>query len=152
MSTASTQTICVDCSSNLAEKCSVCEKDIPPVVNTTDNVVASTRSHTLEQLAKNVLEKLDHQGYCVIDKFHKEEKALAIVDEVKSIHAMGLMHNGQLTNTSTSESIRGDLIKWIGGKEAGTENITLHMRRVDALIREMKKMITYHRIEGRTKV
>jgi hypothetical protein len=65
---------------------------------------------------------------------------------------MGLMHNGQLTNTSTSENIRGDLIKWISGKEAGTENIALHMRRVDALIREMKKMITYHRIEGRTKV
>ena len=111
-----------------------------------------TRSNTLEVLAKNVLEKLDHQGYCVIDNFHKEDKALAILEEVKRIHATGQMRNGQLTSTLTSENIRGDLIKWVDGKDEGTENIVLHMKRVDALVRELDKMITYHKIEGRTKV
>ena len=119
-------------------------------VSTTENAMADTRSYTLEELAKHVLEKLNHQGYCVINKFHNEEKALAILDEVKSIHANGEMHNGQLASTATSENIRGDVVKWVDGRVKGTENIALHMRRTDALLRQLNKMISNHTIEGRT--
>ncbi len=112
--------------------------------------MADTQSYTLEDLAKNILLKLNHQGYCVIDNFHKEEKALVILEEVKSIHAKEEMHSGQLSGTVTSESIRGDLVKWVDGKVKGTENIALHMCRTDALLRQLNKMISYHTIEGRT--
>ena len=121
-------------------------------VNNTHCGMPDTRSNTLEELARNVLEKLTHQGYCVIDNFHKEEKALAILEEVKQIHKNGAMHNGQLSNTTTSEKIRGDLIAWVDGKQKETEYIGLHIRRVDALLRELNKMISYHTIEGRTQV
>ena len=154
MSTPSTETVCVDCSRlQWAQKCPTCEKEpIMTYVNNGHTVMQDTRSNTLEELARNVLEKLSHQGYCVIDKFHKEEKALAILEEVKRIHENGAMHNGQLTNTTTSENIRGDLIAWVDGKQRGTEYIGLHIRRVDALLRELNKMISYHTIEGRTQV
>lgn len=155
MSTPTTERVCVDCSRLMEKKCSSCEKDplsLIAFVNTNGNVMQDTRSNSLEELARNVLEKLDHQGYCVIDNFHKEEKALAILDEVKNVHERGGMHNGQLTNTLTSENIRGDLIAWLDGREERAENIALHIRRVDALLRELNKMISYHRIEGRTQV
>ena len=119
-------------------------------VNATENVMANIRSHTLEKLTNAVLEELNHQGYCVIDKFHKEDKALAILREVESIHAKGDMHNGQLASTVTSENIRGDLVKWVDGKVKGTEDIVFHMCRMDALLRRLNKMISYYTIEGRT--
>ena len=152
MSTPTTETICVDCSRlKLPRKCAACEKDVlMTCVNST--ITTDTRSNTLEELARNVVDKLNHQGYCVVDKFHKEEKALQILEEVKRIHENGGMHNGQLTNTLTSENIRGDLIAWVDGKIKGTENIGVHIRRVDALLRELNKMISYHKIEGRTQV
>ena len=153
MATPTAETICAACSNlELEKKCAACEKQIITHVNKGEDDMQDTRSSTLEELARNVLEKLNHQGYCIIDKFHKEEKALAILEEVKIIHATGQMHNGQLTSTLTSEDIRGDLIKWVDGKDEGTQNIVLHMRRVDALVRELNKMISYHKIEGRTKV
>ena len=107
--------------------------------------------YTLEELAKTALEELNDQGYCIIDKFHNEDKALAILDEVKCIHAKGEMHNGQLASTLTlAENIRGDLVKWVDGKVKGTESIAHHMRRTDALLRQFNKMISNHTIEGRT--
>ena len=45
--------------------------------------------------------------------------------------------------TLTSENMRGDLVKWVDGKVKGTENIALHMRRTDALLRQLNKMISY---------
>lgn len=154
MSIPATETTCVYCSQlELPRKCALCERDsLLNGYTDTRIMMQDTRSNTLEQLAKNVLEKLHHQGYCVVDKFHKEQTAIAILDEVRNIHENGHMHNGQLTNTLTSQSIRGDLIAWVDGREKGMENIALHMRRVDLLVRELNKMISYHRIEGRTQV
>ena len=147
-----TKPICVECSSlKLPRKCADCEKD---EIQTSLQLGTSWKPrdtiYTLEQLAKNVLEKLNDQGYCVIDKFHKEERALAILDDVKAIHASGEMHNGELASTLPSENVRGDLIKWVDGKAKGTENITLHMFGVDALLRELNKIIPHHKIEGRS--
>ncbi len=113
-------------------------------------VLADTESYALQKLTKAVWEELNHRGYCVVDKFHTEEKALAILNEAKSMHAKGEMHNGQLASTLTSESIRGDLVKWVDGKVKGTEVIALHMRRTDALLRQLNNMISYRTIQGRT--
>jgi hypoxia-inducible factor (prolyl hydroxylase) len=147
-----TKTVCVECSSlKLPRKCADCEKD---EIQTSFQLGTSWETHdtvyTVEQLANNVLEKLTHQGYCVVDKFHKEEKALTILNEVKNIHAHGEMHNGELASTLPSENVRGDIIKWVDGKTKGTENIAGHMCGVDALLRELNKIMPHHRIEGRT--
>ncbi|XP_028408997.1 egl nine homolog 1-like [Dendronephthya gigantea] len=157
MSKLAKETLCIDCRRlELPRRCDACKMlkqalTINTYVNSNVMSQPDTRSNTLEELARNVLDKLNHQGYCVIDKFHKEQTALAILDEVKRVHEKGRMHNGQLTtNTLTSENIRGDLIVWLDGREPENENILLHMRRVDALVRELNKMISYHKIEGRT--
>ena len=114
----------------------------------------SSQTHDFYTLKKvsTVLEELNEQGYSVIDKFHNEEKALAILDEVKNIHAKGKMHKGRLASTLSSQNIRGDFVMWVNGNVKGAENIALHMRRTDALLRQLNKIISYHRIEGRTKV
>ena len=112
----------------------------------------SSQTHDFYTLKKvsTVLEELNEQGYSVIDKFHNEEKALAILDEVKNIHAKGEMHKGRLASTLSSQNIRGDFVMWVNGNVKGAENIALHMRRTDALLRQLNKIISYHRIEGRT--
>ncbi len=113
--------------------------------------MADTESYALQKLTKAVWEELNHRGYCVVDKFHTEEKALAILNEAKSMHAKGEMHNGQLASTLTSKSIRGDLVKWVDGKAKGTEVIALHMRRTDALLRQLNNMISYRTIQEELK-
>ena len=112
----------------------------------------SVRTRTFEELADVVLKKLNSQGYCVVNKFHKEEKALAILEEVKAIKNGGLMHNGQLTSSVSSANVRGDQIAWIDGKEERTENIKMHMERVDKLIAMLNKKIEHYTIQERTKV
>lgn len=114
------------------------------------------RPRTLEDLAEIVFQKLSHQGYCVVDKFHKEEKAVAILDEVKRIHKDGLMHNGQLTSSVPSADIRGDQIAWIDNNEEHVQttyqNICSHMKKVDMLVRFLNMKITHKTLSDRTQV
>ncbi len=111
MNTFRTKIVCTNCI--VAHHC----KNNNTNVNKTENVMADTESYALQKLTKAVWEELNHRGYCVVDKFHTEEKALAILNEAKSMHAKGEMHNGQLASTLTSKSIRGDLVKWVDGKQ-----------------------------------
>ena len=153
MTSTRVRTVCVECSGlKLRGKCAGCKKG---TIRTSVQLGQSSwQTHsvfyTLEEEARNVLKKLKHQGYCIIDNFHKDEKALAILDEVRVIHASGEMHSGELASTLPSENVRGDIIKWVDGKGRGTENITSHMCGVDALVRELNNIIPHYKIETRT--
>ncbi|XP_046859185.1 prolyl hydroxylase EGLN3-like isoform X2 [Xenia sp. Carnegie-2017] len=133
---------------DMPKNCTACESFNSYISG--DDFLAYKRSNVLESLARNVLRKLETQGYCVVDRFHKEENALKILEEVKRIHKSGSMQKGQLSNSLTSENDRGDLIAWVKGKEEGKENIGLHIRRCDALFRELNKLMPDRIIEGRT--
>ena len=154
MSLPATATPCVGCSRlKVPEKCTLCQDSwILKNNERSAPVLSDMRSHTIEELANVVLKKLDSQGYCVIDKFHKEEKALGILKEVQGIHDRGLLQDGQLTSSMASVNIRGDQIAWIDGSESGSECIAYHMKRVDYLISLLNKNITHHTIKERTKV
>lgn len=154
MCSATATTSCIGCSYlKVPEKCSLCQDSwILGNNERSAPVLSDMRSHTIEELANIVLKKLNSQGYCVIDKYHKEEKALGILKEVKGIHDRGLLHNGQLTSSMVSANIRGDQIAWIDGTESGSECIAYHMKRVDYLISLLNKNITHHTIKERTKV
>lgn len=142
---------CLDCKPlDMPKNCTACESFNSYISG--DDFLACKRSNVLESLARNVLRKLETQGYCVVDRFHKEENALKILEEVKRIHKSGSMQKGQLSNSLTSENDRGDLIAWVKGKEEGKENIGLHIRRCDALFRELNKLMSDRIIEGRTQV
>ncbi|XP_008550191.1 egl nine homolog 1 [Microplitis demolitor] len=115
---------------------------------------------TLEGICKNVIRDMNIYGVCVVDGFLGREKGLSVLSEVLSMYDSGMFQAGQLVSNKASlrnsQSIRGDKILWIDGKEKECKNIGMLISQVDAIIVKANKMhsngvLSNYTINGRTK-
>lgn len=107
-------------------------------------------------IAKYVVENLRKYGHCVLDNFHGEKIAKAVLNEVKSLHSKGSFNYGQLQSTTghgtSNRRIREDEITWMNGNEDGCGNISHHMSITDTLLQLCNFFIKEHKIEMRSPV
>nr|XP_020642672.1 egl nine homolog 2 isoform X3 [Pogona vitticeps] len=93
-------------------------------------------------------------GICVKDSFLGEPLGARILAEVEALHHSGKFQDGQLVSQRTvpSQSIRGDQIAWVEGREPGCQAIGVLVARVDELIVHCAGKLGGYDINGRTKV
>ncbi|KAG8036568.1 hypothetical protein G9C98_003890 [Cotesia typhae] len=115
---------------------------------------------TLEDICSNVIYDMNTYGVCVVDGFLGPDRGLAVFKEVLSMYDSGMFQAGQLVSNKASlrnsQSIRGDKILWIDGKESECKNIGMLISQVDAIIVKANKMqkngtLGNYTINGRTK-
>uniref|UniRef100_A0A6J0T6L3 hypoxia-inducible factor-proline dioxygenase n=1 Tax=Pogona vitticeps TaxID=103695 RepID=A0A6J0T6L3_9SAUR len=92
-------------------------------------------------------------GICVKDSFLGEPLGARILAEVEALHHSGKFQDGQLVSQRTvpSQSIRGDQIAWVEGREPGCQAIGVLVARVDELIVHCAGKLGGYDINGRTK-
>ena len=110
------------------------------------------RTGRIYTFAHKAVEDLQSRGYCILDNFLGLPNALRIYQEVLQLNSRGLFVEGQLSDSSTSQNIRGDKISWVDGREDGCQNIFDLIRTVDCLITLCKDRFKDCNIGGRTKV
>ncbi|XP_044599076.1 uncharacterized protein LOC123275189 isoform X2 [Cotesia glomerata] len=115
---------------------------------------------TLEDICSNVIYDMNTYGVCVVDGFLGPDRGLAVLKEVLNMYDSGMFQAGQLVSNKASlrnsQSIRGDKILWIDGKERECKNIGMLISQVDAIIVKANKMqkngtLGNYTINGRTK-
>ncbi|KAJ7304466.1 hypothetical protein JRQ81_012030 [Phrynocephalus forsythii] len=108
----------------------------------------------ISQLALDyVLPCMDLYGICVKDGFLGEALGAQILAEVEALHLSGKLRDGQLVSQRMvpSQSIRGDRVAWVEGREPGCWAIGALMARVDELIQHCASKLGGYDIKGRTK-
>ena len=105
------------------------------------------------QLEDYVVRMLNEYGICVMDKFMGEVKGTQILNDVRQLHQSGAFQDGQVVSKTTNQrKIRGDQITWIERGEAGMDNISMLIARLDKLIMACNGKLKNCNIHGRTKV
>lgn len=90
----------------------------------------SSQQQRIQHLPEILIRDLNMYGVCVLDDFLGEELGQKVLSEVITMYSGGQFTDGQLVKPSSNaggvrdlKHIRGDKIRWIGGKEPGCDNI-----------------------------
>ncbi|XP_048349033.1 prolyl hydroxylase EGLN2 isoform X2 [Sphaerodactylus townsendi] len=94
-------------------------------------------------------------GICVKDSFLGEALGAQILGEVRGLHRGGRFQDGRLVSQRAlpePQSIRGDQVTWVEGREPGCRAIGTLMARADELILHCAGKLGGYAITSRTKI
>ena len=124
-----------------------------PPVTSNHNDIMKLEQRTVG-ICDYVVQCMNSYGICVVDNFLGPLLGAEILQEVQSLHRMGLFKDGQVVSkkTETTDKIRGDKITWREGTEAGCCNISKLISAVDTIVMRCNGKIGTYNINQRTKV
>ncbi|RXG51626.1 Egl nine-like protein 1 [Armadillidium vulgare] len=92
----------------------------------------------LSNVTSYVLRDLNQYGFCAVDNFLGNERALKVLSEVMKLHSLGVLSDGQVVSRQVQAKdtgmIRGDKITWVSGIEKGCETIRQLVTTIDSVI------------------
>ncbi|XP_041071098.1 egl nine homolog 3 isoform X4 [Carcharodon carcharias] len=107
------------------------------------------------QVRECVVPRLNEHGYYYIDNFLGSVVGDCIYKEVRNLHSVGALRDGQLAGQRTGSSkrhLRGDQIAWIRGVEDGCYAIDLLLSLLDKLIILCGGKLENYNIKDRSQV
>jgi len=120
--------------------------------------VNRTMQESQTELADFVVNSLYLTGHCIVDHFNGNSLAVDILKEMKTLHKVGSLEDGQLAsgsknveNEAPEQKIRGDKIAWVNSKDARCQATSRHVSAVDALIYLCNELIPDYEVRNRTK-
>lgn len=109
-----------------------------------------------------VINDMDRFGVCVVDNLLGDERGCFVFKEVQSLYTTGAFKDGQVVKeqkerAGVSQTIRGDKIAWVDGKEPFCENISFLISLIDSIVMGANKIknngkLGSYTIRERTKV
>nr|XP_020478851.1 egl nine homolog 2-like [Monopterus albus]XP_020478852.1 egl nine homolog 2-like [Monopterus albus] len=90
-----------------------------------------------ERIAQQyIIPCMKYYGICVKDNFLGPQLGDRVLEEVEVLNRSGKFRGGQLVSQRSipSQSIRGDQIAWVEGREPGCESIGVLMARIDQAV------------------
>nr|UYC32830.1 egl nine-like protein 1 [Scylla paramamosain] len=94
-------------------------------------------------ILQDVTKDLNKYGVCVVDDFLGEERADRILEEVRTLHSLGVMQAGQVVSQHVQDQargkIRGDKITWVTGDEPHCSSIGQLVNVVDYIVAKANK-------------
>ncbi|XP_050407055.1 egl nine homolog 1 [Patella vulgata] len=121
-------------------------------IDNSETYVTVLKSRT-DVLSKYVIDCLNKYGICVIDNFIGDSKGTEVLEEVIKLRSSGVFTEGQLVNSTTNstQEIRGDVLTWVDGREAGCSNIHFLISSMDDVILRCAGKLQQYNINERTK-
>lgn len=106
---------------------------------------------------------MDKFGVCVVDNLLGDDRGGNVFKEVQSLYTTGAFKDGQVVKeqrenrTGGSQTIRGDKITWVDGKEPYCANIAFLISLIDSIVMGANKLknngkLGSYTIRERTKV
>uniref|UniRef100_A0A5S6QUK4 hypoxia-inducible factor-proline dioxygenase n=1 Tax=Trichuris muris TaxID=70415 RepID=A0A5S6QUK4_TRIMR len=105
-----------------------------------------------DRVAEYAVNRLYSRGWAVVDGFVGQRRAVAVLEEARSLYKSGVFAAGQISHQGAREPhFRSDFIYWVNGNDKSSVNIGYLLAQFDSVIKKIGVHLTDDKIVRKSK-